>query len=69
MSSKKINKIYTFNERTQSSSPIKKGFLVKTIVKDGIDNIGVYDSIEEAETKLIEYLKMGTCCWIVKYNE
>ncbi len=69
MSSKKKSKIYAFNKQTGMSTPTKKSFLVITIAKNKIDNIGVYDSIEEAESKLIEELKMGTCCWIGKNNE
>ena len=66
--SKKINKIYTFDKRSEISSAIKKGFLVKTAAGNKIENIDIYKTIEEAESKLIEYLKRGTCCWIVNYN-
>tara|TARA_R110001583_G_scaffold90353_6_gene232211 strand:+ start:1799 stop:2008 length:210 start_codon:yes stop_codon:yes gene_type:complete len=68
MSSKKINKIYTFDNHSKVSSAIKKGFLVKTAAGNKIENINIYKTIEEAESKLIEYLKRGTCCWIVNYN-
>jgi|TARA_R110000803_G_scaffold74946_1_gene139215 hypothetical protein len=68
VSSKKINKIYTFNEQSKVSSAIIKGFLVKTVIGNKVDNIDIYETIEEAESKLFEYLKRGTCCWIVNCN-
>ena len=40
--------------------------LLSLILK--VDNIDIYETIEEAESKLFEYLKRGTCCWIVNCN-
>ncbi len=69
MSSKKINKLYAFDESTKRSKPIKQMFTLKILSINDIEDVAIYKTFEEAETNLIEYLKKGTCGWIVSNNE
>ena len=69
MAVKKNNKLYAFDENAEMSKPIKQMFTLKVLSADNIEDIAIYKTFEEAEYKLIEYLKKGTCGWIVSNNE
>ena len=69
MSSKKTNKLYAFDESAKMSKPIKEMFTLKILSTNDIEDVAIYKTFEEAETNLIEYLKKGTCGWIVSNNE
>ena len=44
-------------------------FTLKVLSADNIEDIAIYKTFEEAEYKLIEYLKKGTWGLIVSNNE
>ena len=44
-------------------------FTLKFLSTNDIEDVAIYKTFEEAETNLIEYLKKGTCGWIVSNNE
>lgn len=44
-------------------------FTLKILLMNDVENVAIYRTFEEAETNLIEYLKHGTCGWIVSNNE
>ncbi len=69
MSSKKTNKLYAFDESVKMSKPINQMFTLKILLMNDIEDVAIYKTFEEAETNLIEYLKKGTCGWIVSNNE
>ncbi len=69
MSSKKNNKLFAFDETDKMSKPVGQMFTLKVLSADNIEDIAIYKSFEEAEINLIEYLKKGTCGWIVSNNE
>jgi len=69
MANKKINKHYVFDESTNHSIPTNQMFTLKVLCANNIEDVAIYKSFEEAESNLIEYLKKGTCGWIVSNNE
>tara|TARA_B100001094_G_scaffold317271_1_gene359472 strand:+ start:2113 stop:2322 length:210 start_codon:yes stop_codon:yes gene_type:complete len=69
MANKKINKLYVFDESTNHSIPTNQMFTLKVLCANNIEDVAIYKSFEEAESNLIEYLKKGTCGWIVSNNE
>jgi hypothetical protein len=69
MPSRKTNKLYAFDESDKMSKPIKQMFTLKILLMNDIEDVAIYKTFEEAETNLIEYLKKGTCGWIVSNNE
>ena len=69
MADKKNNKLYAFDESTSRSTPISQMFTLKVLCANNIKDVAIYKSFEEAESQLIEYLKKGTCGWIVSNNE
>jgi hypothetical protein len=69
MAQRKNNKLYAFDESTSRSTPIKQMFTLKVLSANNIEDVAIYKNFEEAEMKLIEYLKKGTCGWIVSNNE
>ena len=69
MPSKKTNKLYAFDESVKMSKPIKQMFTLKILLMNNVEDVAIYRTFEEAETNLIEYLKKGTCGWIVSNNE
>ena len=44
-------------------------FTLKVLSANNIEDVAIYKTFEEAEYKLIEYLKKGTCGWIVSNDE
>jgi len=69
MANKKINKLYAFDESTNHSIPTSQMFTLKVLCANDVEDVAIYRSFEEAESNLIEYLKKGTCGWIVSNNE
>jgi len=69
MASKKTNKLYAFDESTSRSTPTNQMFTLKVLFANNLEDVAIYRSFEEAEDQLIEYLKKGTCGWIVSNNE
>jgi hypothetical protein len=69
MANKKINKLYAFDESTSRSTPTNQMFTLKVLCANNIEDVAIYKSFEEAESQLIEYLKKGTCGWIVSNDE
>jgi len=69
MSLKKNNKLYAFDEAIEMSKPTNQMFTLKILLMNEEENVAIYKTYEEAETELIEYLKKGTCGWIVSNNE
>ena len=69
MANKKISKLYVFDESTNHSIPTNQMFTLKVLCANNIEDVAIYKSFEEAESNLIEYLKKGTCGWIVSNNE
>tara|TARA_B100001094_G_scaffold166530_1_gene161191 strand:- start:145 stop:351 length:207 start_codon:yes stop_codon:yes gene_type:complete len=68
MSNKK-NKLFAFDENAKMSKPIDQMFTLKIVLMNNIEDVAIYKSFEEAESQLIEYLKKGTCGWIVSNND
>tara|TARA_R110001592_G_scaffold126374_2_gene337695 strand:+ start:535 stop:744 length:210 start_codon:yes stop_codon:yes gene_type:complete len=69
MSLKKNSKLYAFDEAIEMSKPTNQMFTLKILLMNEEENVAIYKTYEEAETELIEYLKKGTCGWIVSNNE
>ena len=69
MAVKKNSKLYAFDENAEISKPIKQMFTLKILLMNNVEDVAIYRTFEEAETNLIEYLKKGTCGWIVSNNE
>ena len=69
MPSKKRNKLFAFDEADKMSKPIEQMFTLKVLSANTNEDVAIYKSFEEAEINLIEYLKNGTCGWIVSNNE
>ena len=61
--------IGAFDENAKMSKPTKQMFTLKVLSANNIEDIAIYKTFEEAESNLIEYLKKGTCGWIVSNNE
>ena len=68
MSEKKV-KLFAFDEKAKMSKPTNEMFILKILSMNDIKDVAIYKTFEEAETNLIEYLKKGTCGWIVSNNE
>ena len=68
MSDKKV-KLFAFDEKAKMSKPTNEMFILKILSMNDIKDVAIYKTFEEAETNLIEYLKKGTCGWIVSNNE
>ena len=68
MSDKKV-KLFAFDEKAKISKPTNEMFILKILSMNDIKDVAIYKTFEEAETNLIEYLKKGTCGWIVSNNE